>query len=209
MEALIMRRTPIARMWLAAAAVFTAGCAAHGNEQSSSDHTEFVRQIGLDSPALPLAVSYRNLMTGVIGSAGFRLFQLYESGPPLTDSDWTRAGSAAIDLAAIASLLSLEGRGKFDKQRYNDPRWKQFAADLQRASVGVASAAAKRDEKALAQYMVAVGDTCQACHAQFQNMRKAAPPRDLANAAGGDQGSRVGLSQGRMPLARAPVFSTR
>lgn len=177
-----MRRTAIAGIWLAAAAVLTAGCAAQGNEQASTDHVELVRRIGLDSPALPLAVSYRNLMTGVIGSAGFRLFQLYESGPPLTDGDWTKAGSAAVDLAAIASLLSLEGRGKFDKQRFNDPKWKQFAADLQRASVGVASAAAKRDEKALAQYMVAVGDTCQACHAQFQNMRKVAPPRDLANA---------------------------
>lgn len=176
-----MRRRPIARIWLAAVAVLAAGCAAQGNQRASSDHTELVGRIGLDSPALPLAVSYRNLMTGVIGSAGFRLFQLYESGPPLTDSDWTKAGSAAVDLAAIASLLSLEGRGKFDKQRYNDPRWKQFAAELQRASVGVASAAARRDEKALAQYMVAVGDTCQACHAQFQNMRKA-PPRDLASA---------------------------
>jgi len=181
MEASIMRRTALAGILLVSAGILTVGCATGGNDTTTTDHSALVHRIGLDSPALPLAVSYRNLMTGLIGSAGFKLFQRYESGPPLTDDDWTKAGSAAVDLAAIASLLSLPGRGKFDKQRYDDPRWKQLAADLQRASVGVASAAAKRDQRALAQYLVAVGDTCQACHAQFQNIRKA-PARDLANA---------------------------
>lgn len=176
-----MKRTAIAGIWLVSAAVLVVGCATQGSEPVSTGHSELVHRIGLDSPALPLAVSYRNLMTGLVGSAGFKLFELYESGPPLTDDDWTKAGSAAVDLAAIASLLSLPGRGKFDRQRYEDPRWKQLAADLQRASVGVASAAGKRDQKAFAQYLVAVGDTCQACHAQFQNIRKA-PARDLANA---------------------------
>lgn len=176
-----MRRTAIFGICLVSAALLAAGCATHADEPAPTDHAELVHRIGLDTPALPLAVSYRNLMTGLIGSAGFELFRLYESGPPLTDSDWTKAGSAAVDLAAVASLLSLRGRGKFDKQRYDDPKWKQLAADLQQASVGVALAAAKRDQKALAQYLVAVGDTCQACHAQFQNIRKA-PARDLASA---------------------------
>jgi hypothetical protein len=176
-----MKQTAIAGIWLVSAAILAVGCATQGNEYALTDHSELLHRIGLDSPALPLAVSYRNLMTGLIGSSGFQLFQIYESGPPLTDSDWTKAGSVAVDLAAIASLLSLPGRGKFDRPRYDDPKWKQLAADLQRASVGVASAAAKRDQKAFAQYLVAVGDTCQACHAQFQNIRKAPAP-DLANA---------------------------
>ncbi len=182
-----MRRTAIVGIWLLSAAILMAGCATQGSEPASTDHSELVRRIGLDSPALPLVVSYRHLMSGLVGSAGFALFRLYESGPPLTDSDWTKAGSAAVDLAAIASLLSLEGRGKFDKQRYDDPKWKQLAADLQRASVGVASAAAKRDQKALAQHLVEVGDTCQSCHQQFQNFRKA-PARDLASAQAGTSG---------------------
>ena len=118
-----MRRTGIAGVWLVSAAMLTVGCATQGNEYASIDHSELVRRIGLDNPALPLAVSYRDLMTGLIGSAGFQLFQLFESSRPLTDSDWTKAGSAAVDLAAIASLLSLKGRGKLDKQRYEDPKW--------------------------------------------------------------------------------------
>jgi Cytochrome C' len=179
-----MRRAAIAGIGLLLAAILAGGCATQRDEPDPADHSELVRQIGLDSPALPLAVSYRSLMTRLVGSSGFELFRLYESGPPLTDSDWTKAGSAAVDLAAIASLLSLPGRGKFDKQRHDDPRWTQLAADLQRASVGVATAAANRDRKALATYMVAVGDTCQACHAQFQNMRKT-PARDMAAARGG------------------------
>ena len=77
-----MRPTAIARIWLVSAAILVVGCATQGSEPVSTGHSDLVLRIGLDRPALPLAVSYRNLMTGLIGSAGFKLFQLYESGPP-------------------------------------------------------------------------------------------------------------------------------
>lgn len=169
----------VAAIWLAAAALVAASCATQDSKEGPTDHSALVQRIGLDTPALPLAVSYRELMTGMVGSASYDLFEIYGRDAPLTDKDWAKAGSAATDLAAIASLLSLRGRGKFDKQRHDDPKWRLLVSDLQKASVGVASAASKRDQKALMQYLVAVGDTCQACHAKFQDIRTAPAP-DIA-----------------------------
>ena len=83
-----------------------------------------------DGP-LPLLAPYRALMTGLTGWAAYGLFKMNASEEPFSDKDWSDSGMAAVNLTAIATLLSLEGSGKDDKRRFADPDWKGMAADMQ------------------------------------------------------------------------------
>ncbi|MFT3723290.1 MAG: hypothetical protein QM773_06850 [Hyphomonadaceae bacterium] len=128
-----------------------------------------------DGP-LPLLAPYRALMTGLTGWAAYGLFKMNSNEEPLSDKDWSDAGMAAVNLTAIATLLSLEGSGKNDKRRHDDPEWKGMAADMQNASVLVASAVLKKDRDEFKGALGLLGNTCQTCHARFMKMPPLNPP---------------------------------
>lgn len=136
---------------------------------------ESVASRSSDDP-LPLLAPYRALMTGLTGWAAYGLFKLNASEEPFSDKDWSDAGMAAVNLTAIATLLSMEGSGKNDKRRHDDPEWKGMAADMQNAGVVVAAAVLKRDREAFKESLGVLGKTCQTCHTRFMKLPSVNPP---------------------------------
>ena len=82
-------------------------------------------------PPLPLGVPILALMLGPIGDASDDVFLTAMSPTGLSDDDWMRVGSAAVDLVANASAITLSGPGPKDMEWVRDPAWQQRARDVQ------------------------------------------------------------------------------
>lgn len=154
-------------------------------DASKNQHVSAVRLDSEITDPLPLRVSYLDLMTGVIGASAFPVFELSKREQPMTASEWVRVGAAATNLIAMSSLLSMEGSSPEDRRRFNDPDWIKMVGAFRDASLGIAAAAAQHDRDAFVSSAVAVGQSCQTCHAKFD---KAPPAKntDLANTKGGN-----------------------
>jgi len=117
---------------------------------------------------LPLLVPYRGLMVGIIDWSSYGIFHLATSDQPLSESDWTGAGLAAVNLIAISSLLAMPNSNVDDHRRLADPAWLGMAADLQNASVFVAMAVEAHDRADFSRAADMLADTCQSCHDRFR-----------------------------------------
>lgn len=126
---------------------------------------------------LPLFVPYRGLMVGIIDWSSFGVFHLATNDKPLTDSDWTAAGLAAVNLIAVSVLLTTPNSNADDQRRLADPAWTESVADFQNASVLVAAAVDKRNRSDFNRTADMLATTCQTCHDMFRIM----PPDDATS----------------------------
>ncbi len=117
---------------------------------------------------LPLFVPYRGLMVGIIDWSSFGVFHLATNDKPLTDSDWTAAGLAAINLIAVSVLLTIPNSNTDDQRRLADPAWTERVADFQSASVLVATAIDKRNRADFNRTADMLATTCRSCHDIFR-----------------------------------------
>lgn len=118
-------------------------------------------------PPLPLAVPYHTLMTGMIGGSAFLLFQLVGKPGALNSDEWAIANSAASDMSALATLLSLEGTNGPDSQKFHDPDWRSMVGSMHKASAQVARSVLLQDQTAFNRSVTSLAESCQACHAHF------------------------------------------
>ncbi|HVY87968.1 MAG TPA: hypothetical protein VG942_03820 [Hyphomonadaceae bacterium] len=127
--------------------------------------------IRLESEAtapLPLRVPIRGVMIGIVDFSSYGLFKVATEKAPLTDSDWTAAGYAAVNLISAASTITLPGTGPDDASWTNDPRWRSIATSLQAASIDAGIAIRNKDRGKLLQAANAVASSCAACHTLFR-----------------------------------------
>lgn len=124
---------------------------------------------------LPLFVPYRGLMVGIIDWSSFGVFHLATNDKPLTDSDWTAAGLAAVNLIAVSVLLTTPNSSADDQRRLADTAWTENVADFQNASVLVAAAVDKRNRADFNRAADMLATTCQSCHDMFRP-----PPPDTS-----------------------------
>lgn len=130
-------------------------------------------------PPLPLGVPILALMLGPIGDASDDVFLTAMSPTGLSDDDWMRVGSAAVDLVANASAITLSGPGPKDMEWVRDPAWQQRARDMRTASMAVGAATSRRDSVALTESSAQLAASCQACHLAFSPHLVSAPPQTV------------------------------
>lgn len=124
---------------------------------------------------LPLFVPYRGLMVSIIDWCSFGVFHLATTDEVLTDSDWTAAGLAAVNLIAVSVLLTTPNGNADDQRRLADPAWMERAADFQAASILVTAAIESRSRADFERTADMLATTCQSCHDMFRVL-----PRDDA-----------------------------
>ena len=172
----------LAPVSIAALTLALASCAPKPDVNATSEpQVSPVKLEKIVTEPLPLRVSYLDLMTGVIGASAFPLFELSGSKRPLTASEWVRVGSAATKLVAMSTLLSMEGAAPEDQRRFDDPEWINLVNAFRDASLSVTAAADQNDRDAFASAAIAVGQSCQTCHAKFAKKPASRNP-DLASA---------------------------
>ncbi len=121
-----------------------------------------------DEDPLPLLVPYRGLMVGIVEESAYEIFDLALGNGTPSDEEWAAAGLDAVNLIAVSTLLSMQGSGRADLSRYNEPAWRLLVDDMQNASVFVALATEQRNRKDLRRTANLLADTCQTCHEQFR-----------------------------------------
>ena len=122
---------------------------------------------GNSEAGLPLLVSARDLMGGEIAFSAHIVDELRDSDRPLLYSEWGAVRTAAANLSASATLLTMPNPSLVDALRRQDPDWFELARSMQEASTKMAAAAFVKDENELAASVTALRQSCKACHAQY------------------------------------------
>lgn len=117
---------------------------------------------------LPLLAPYAGVMVGIIDGSASAISTLVRIDRPLTDTEWTGAGLAGVNIISASTLLTLPASGPDDARRLADPRWRDSAQDMQSASVLVLAAVQARNTQRLRLAADRLKDTCQACHHVFK-----------------------------------------
>ncbi|MDX1480594.1 MAG: hypothetical protein R3315_02905 [Woeseiaceae bacterium] len=117
------------------------------------------------SHGLEHRVSVRDTMLAVIGPATYTIWGV-ES--PQTDEDWLPLEQAAITVILAGSVLMEGGSEVADRNRANDPRWRELTRDMIVAAEDALQAARRRD---LQTFVEVTNDDlyapCEECHKAF------------------------------------------
>lgn len=132
------------------------------------------------SAPLPMRIPISAVMAGLVNESSFEIFQSATADRELSDADWLRIGSAAIDLVGASTLVTLPGTGDEDAAWVSDQRWLQASADMQEAGMAVGRAANARDQAALQEATAQLAQSCQSCHIVF-SPRLVATTTDASN----------------------------
>ena len=110
-------------------------------------------------------VSVRDTMLAVIGPATYTIWGV-ES--PRSDEDWLPLEQAAITVILAGSVLMEGGSEVADRNRANDPRWRELTRDMIEAAEHALQAARQRD---LETFVEVTNDDlyapCEECHKVF------------------------------------------
>lgn len=116
---------------------------------------------------LPMPIPIGAVMAGIVNESSFAVFRAATADQELTEADWLRIGSAAIDLVGASTLVTIPGTGPDDEAWVSDPQWMQASADMQEASMAVGRAANAQDAAALRDATAQLAQSCQSCHIVF------------------------------------------
>ncbi|MBP9234220.1 MAG: cytochrome c [Hyphomonadaceae bacterium] len=125
---------------------------------------------GETPPPLPLRIPIKGVMAGIIDFSAHGVFTLAISDKPLTDSDWTAAGLASINLIGSASLITLPGSGPDDADWIATPEWQVWAKTFQQASITTAIAIRGKNQAGFLAAANTLADACQSCHSRFRTI---------------------------------------
>jgi hypothetical protein len=89
-------------------------------------------------------------------------------GAKLTDQDWLLADQDAADLAAAASLFTMAGTGKKDREWVANADWRMWATDVQNTALAIRQAVKAKNQMALATAADHLADVCQSCHDKYR-----------------------------------------
>jgi hypothetical protein len=155
------------RTLMTAVVFLVCGCSPLAPGQLAGRTAEHQAPAGNRDATLPLLVSARDLMGGEIAFSAHIVDDLRGSGRPHQYSEWGAVRTAAANLSASATLLTMSNPSLIDALRRQDPQWRRLAQSMQEASTQMAAAAFLRDDNALSGSVIALRQSCQACHARF------------------------------------------
>ena len=155
------------RRVMTALILFVAGCSPLCPTQWARESDARRALAGDREASLPLLVSARDLMGGEIAFSAHIVDELRGSGRPLMYSEWGAVRTAAANLSASATLLTMPNPSLADALRRQDPDWFGLAQSMQEASTKMAAAAFVRNEGELAASVTALRQSCKACHARY------------------------------------------
>lgn len=162
-----MRLTGLATT-LILAALLSAGCAATSVHTVSAGADTALQSPG-DAPLpLPLGMSIKGVMIGVIEFSSYGVFRSATSTKALTEQEWTAAGLASLNLIGSSSLITIAGTGPEDDAWVRDPRWRASAIDFRRASMDAGIAVRNRNADDLLLAANRIASACQSCHDNFR-----------------------------------------
>jgi hypothetical protein len=122
------------------------------------------------APALPPALSMKDLMERVVdptadvfwSASGTVITAKGEaSRAPTTDEGWEMAVNAAATLVESASLLTMPGRARDQKE------WRMYAQQLANAAAAGMKAAQAKDERAVFDTGGEIYVACRSCHMKY------------------------------------------
>ncbi len=115
------------------------------------------------SPASPVEVSMRELMTGVITPATNAIWE-GSYAAELSDEDWQRMLEASVQLSISTTAVSLGGTDDVDGGRIEMDNWQEWSGQLAELALMAKAAAENRDQTAFAEAGDPMVEVCEACH---------------------------------------------
>lgn len=117
---------------------------------------------------LPLEISINQVMVAVVDSAAYTIWEGGNTDKPLTAGQWQTIDAHTYQLEAAATLVSLGGTGKLDKDWTASPIFQENARKLKDAAIATRHAVATKDQKALRSAGDSLVTVCEGCHKLFK-----------------------------------------
>ena len=116
---------------------------------------------------LPLPVTLLEIMRANVEIPADGIWGI-ESAAKLSDREWLLAEEDAINIIASATLISMGGTGKKDREWVSNADWRAWTRDVQQTGLQIRAAVKAKDQKKLATAADHLVDVCQSCHDKYR-----------------------------------------